>query len=300
MPEGHSVHRIADRFAQILTGAPLVVTSPQGRFAAGAARLDGAEMLSCTAVGKQLFAAFSNDLTLRVHLGLYGAWDVYTRDGAQTGPGSMGAPRRLRAGEGEAELETASAAWPPDPIGAVRVRLLSDTVCADLRGPSACETLTAAEVAAQLAKLGPDPLVDRGRAGHERFAARASRTRTAIGALLMDQSAIAGIGNIYRAELLFRAGLSPYAPANSLTEEELADLWRDWGTLLRRGIRDGVIMTRELSGAARRRALESEETRHWVYGRAGQPCRRCRTPILIADMQGRSLFWCPSCQPAGA
>src|SRR5580704_2813192 len=75
MPEGHSVHRIARQFALHFVGQTIAVASPQGRFAAGAAQIDGHEMIAAKAVGKQMFLEFDNKLWLRVHLGMYGAWD---------------------------------------------------------------------------------------------------------------------------------------------------------------------------------------------------------------------------------
>src|SRR5699024_4761887 len=228
------------------------VTSPQGRFAQGAALLDGQVMEDCFAVGKQMFVRFTDDLHLRVHLGIYGAWDFSTLDAealvgggsasadreGQTGTyaaaaaGSMGAPRvsRVRAGEQET-AGTASGAggqWPPAPVGAVRVRLLTARVCADLRGPTVCEAIPPPEAAAHLARLGPDPVVDGKRRGWTRCHANAAHRRTPVGTLLMDQSMIAGIGNIYRAEMLFRAGIDPYTPTVDLREEQLRELWDDW------------------------------------------------------------------------
>lgn len=304
MPEGHSVHRIAARFRADLTGSPVAVSSPQGRFAQGAALLDGGELEDCFAVGKQMFAIFTGELALRVHLGLYGAWDFSILESDATAAvGSMGAPRisRVRAGEEETATGTSGAEgmWPPAPVGAVRVRLLTETVCADLRGPTVCEVITPAEVAAHRERLGPDPAVDGRARGWTRFRDKAAHRRVAIGALLMDQSMIAGIGNIYRAEMLFRAGIDPYTPTNQLGEERLKALWDDWCRLLPIGIETGVIVTRtRLRGKARERMLEDEETRHFVYGRAGEPCRVCRTPISLAEMQARKLYWCAQCQTA--
>src|SRR5476649_727957 len=165
MPEGHSVHRIARQFALHFVGKRIAASSPQGRFAAGAAELDGHVMTDAKAVGKQMFLEFDNGLWLRVHLGMYGAWDFagdFTADaagastnvatGASSGTGdsrgedsltSMGAPRvaRLRMSEQETAAPGADV-FPPEPIGAVRVRLLTDNTVADLRGPTACEVIT--------------------------------------------------------------------------------------------------------------------------------------------------------------
>jgi endonuclease-8 len=321
VPEGHTVHRIARQLALDLVGRPLAVSSPQGRFAAGAARLDGRVMTRASAVGKQLFCAFGDDDVLRVHLGLYGAWDLYgdvspLGDGERV-RGSLGAPRvrpgaamdaqpstrRLRMGEDETEHATAGAAggdptWPPPPLGQVRVRLDSGTVVADLRGPSACEVLTADEAALVRDRLGPDPQeVDDLDAAGDVVVERVTRRDVPVGQLLMDQSVVAGIGNIYRAELLFRARLDPWTPGRRVPPDTVRALWHDWSVLLADGIRDGVMLTREdLDAAGRERARHDPTARHWVYGRGGLPCRVCGTPVVVEEMAARKLYRCPVCQ----
>ena len=322
MPEGHSVHRIARQFGLHFVGKPVAVTSPQGRFAAGAARLDGHVMTAAKAVGKQMFLEFDNGLWLRVHLGIYGAWDFagdITADatiasangrmgqtnqrGTVVGAfedslSSIGAPRRTRLRMAEQEkLEAPADTFPPEPIGAVRVRLLTDATCADLRGPTACDVLLPEEVQAVIDKLGPDPLVDGGRAAEERFTSTVLRKPTPIALLLMDQSVVSGIGNVYRAELLFRALLNPHTPGRLLPEETVRALWKDWAKLLRVGVKTGQMLTMDgLRGAAQERALASRADRHWVYHRTGLPCRVCGTPILMEEIGARKLYWCPVCQ----
>lgn len=299
-----------------LVGRPLRVTSPQGRFAAGASRLDGRTMTAATAVGKQLFCTFDSDDVLRVHLGLYGAWDLYgdvspLGDGQEV-RGSLGAPRvrpgtaapppstrRLRMGEGESLQDVAApAAWPPPPVGQVRVRLDTGSVAADLRGPTACEVLTAAEAVLVRDRLGPDPQVvdDVERAG-DVVVDRVTRRNVPVGQLLMDQSVVAGVGNIYRAELLFRARLDPWTPGRRVPAATVRALWHDWAALLADGIRDGMILTREdLDDAGRSAARQDPDLRHWVYGRAGLPCRVCGTPVVVEEMATRKLYRCPRCQ----
>ena len=320
MPEGHSVHRIARQFARSFTGPPVQVSSPQGRFAQGAARLDGHAIIQSRAVGKQMFLEFDHHLWLRVHLGMYGAWDFAgditatlspvdalspaERGGRAAGdrvvganedsPWSIGAPRRTRLRMAESEkLQPELQEWPPAPVGAVRVRLLTPVAVADLRGPTACEVQTIEEVDATIAKLGPDPLVD-GPAGEDAFVENV-RTRTvAIGQLLMDQEVVAGIGNVYRAELLFRARLDPYRPGRDVPVEVLRELWRDWSYLLGVGVETGQMLTMDgLTGEELERAKASRGDRHWVYHRTGEPCRVCGTPIAMAEMAGRRLYWCP-------
>ncbi|NEM91684.1 Fpg/Nei family DNA glycosylase [Galbitalea soli] len=295
MPEGHSVHRIARQFALHFVGHEVAVSSPQGRFAEGAKRLDGRRMTDSRAIGKQLFLEFSDDRWLRVHLGIYGAWDFA---GELTADASIGAPRvtRLRMSEQE-KPEPDAGQFPPPPVGAVRVRLLTERTVADLRGPTACEVLTPDEVQAVIDRLGPDPLVDDPEAGEARFVAAVRTKSTPIGVLLMDQSVVSGIGNVYRAELLFRARLDPHTPGRNVPEEVLRELWRDWTVLLREGVRLGQMMTMDgLDEEAYRAALADRADRHWVYHRAGLPCRVCGTPIVMELAAGRKLYYCPTDQ----
>jgi len=328
MPEGHSVHRIARQFALHFVGRIVAASSPQGRFAAGAKQIDGHEMIDAKAVGKVMFLQFDNDLWLRVHLGIYGAWDFagdVTADATMASAGgrigqtnqrgtvassasaienedsltSIGAPRRTRLRMAEQEILRQAqgpeeSTFPPEPIGAVRVRLLTDETSADLRGPTACDILTAEEVQAVIDKLGPDPLVDPGKEGEDRFVAKVLKKPTPICLLLMDQTVVAGIGNVYRAELLFRARLNPFIPGRDLPEQTVRDLWRDWEKLLLIGVETGQMMTMDgLSPEAYDGAMASRADRHWVYHRTGEPCRVCGTPILMEEVGGRKLYWCP-------
>ncbi|MEQ6898301.1 DNA-formamidopyrimidine glycosylase family protein [Microbacterium sp. KR10-403] len=331
MPEGHSVHRIARQFARNFVGREVAASSPQGRFAEGAALLSGREALAAKAVGKQMFVEFDGDLWLHVHLGLYGAWDfageilvdptIASANGrmgqtnqrgtvlddrvmdaaGENSLTSIGAPRRtrvhVRMSEQTRGLADEGTQWPPPVVGQVRLRLLTELTCADLRGPTKCEVQTADEMLATIAKLGPDPLVGDPDEGEERFSQAVRRTRTAIGLLLMDQSVVSGIGNVYRAELLFRARLNPHTPGKDVPGEIVRGLWRDWVRLLQIGVETGQMMTMDsLSPDDYRKAMASRDDRHWVYHRAGLPCRVCGTSIVVEEAAGRKLYWCPSCQ----
>jgi len=322
VPEGHSVHRITRQFALHFVGERVAVSSPQGRFASGAAELDGHVITDAKAVGKQMFLEFDNGLWLRVHLGMYGAWDFagdITADatiasangrigqtnqkGTVVGAhedslASIGAPRRTRLRMAESErVQDPIESFPPEPIGQVRVRLLTDRTVADLRGPTACEVQLPEQVAATIAKLGPDPLVDDVQEGEERFVATVRKKATPIGLLLMDQSVVSGIGNVYRAELLFRARQDPHTPGKLVAEDTVRALWRDWVYLLGVGVETGQMMTMDdLDEEAYARALASRDDRHWVYHREGEPCRVCGTPIVMEMAAGRKLYFCPTDQ----
>jgi formamidopyrimidine-DNA glycosylase len=254
---------------QTFGGRPVRVTSPQGRFAAGAALLDDRVLREVFSYGKHLFADFGGD-TLHVHLGLYGTFVGGTGD-------------------------------PPPAKGALRMRWVADGpdgsgVWTDLRGPTACEVLAGPEVAAILARLGPDPLRPRadGASAHRRIAG----SRTAIGALLMDQSVLAGVGNVYRAELLFRHAISPFRPGRAVDAALWQGMWADLVTLMRAGVRMGRIVTTRPEDRSRRRGAVQREDAHYVYRRTGLPCRVCGTGIRTEVMVGRNLYWCPVCQAA--
>ena len=329
MPEGHSVHRIARQFDRNIVGRTVAASSPQGRFAEGASVIDGREAVEVRAVAKQMFLRFDGDVWLRVHLGMYGAWDfsgdvvvdatIASANGrmgqtnqrgtvlddepildaaGENSLTSIGAPRRarVRMSEQTTGLEEQNE-WPPPVVGQVRLRLLTDTTCADLRGPTACVLQTPDEVQATIAKLGPDPLVDDLAEGEERFTATVRKKPTPIGLLLMDQAVVSGIGNVYRAELLFRARQNPHTPGRDVPEEVVRGIWRDWATLLPIGVETGQMMTMDgLDPAAYRRAMARRADRHWVYHREGLPCRVCGTAIVREEAAGRKLYWCPKCQ----
>ncbi|MEY4423875.1 MAG: hypothetical protein RLZZ258_978 [Actinomycetota bacterium] len=265
MPEGHTVHRTANRFNELFSLKPIEISSPQGRFSAGATLISGRKLQAAKAIGKQLFLNFDNDLTLRIHLGIYGKWAFSSV-----------------ADEGL-----------PDPIGEVRARFSNQDHFADLRGPTVCEVIGRDEVSAIEKRLGPDPLNgDPNGTEFERFADRAARTKTPIGQLLMNQEAISGIGNVYRAELLFRAGINPYRASNQLTREEILNLWQDSVKLLKVGVKKGVMITRD--ELLTKNPTKAE--RNFVYKREGLPCRVCQTHVAIDIMATRKLYFCPSCQ----
>ena len=219
MPEGHTVHRIAGLFRDVFQWQSVVASSPHGRFRDGAELISGSILERAEARGKQLFLHFERDRIVRVHLGIYGAWDVMTLHGESVRAGSaqtlsLGAPRatRRRLGEREESFD-ADEHFPPAPRGAVRLRLETLDVVADLRGPTACEVQTPEESASVFERLGPDPLLDRGIRGQREFVRRVNSTSRPIGVVLMDQAVVSGIGNVYRAEILFRHALDTYRPA---------------------------------------------------------------------------------------
>ena len=263
MPEGHTIHKLAKDQGAILVGHPVSVSSPQGRFATGAEMLTGRVCEGLQPYGKHLFYAFEGEQLLHVHLGLYGKWT--------TGVGP-----------------------PPEPRGALRVRLVAGDHWLDLRGPTACELMTPPERDTVLARLGPDPLrkdADSGLAW-----ARIAKSKRAVGELLMDQKVLAGVGNVYRAELLFRARVSPFRPGTALSLPEWDAMWEDLRVLMRAGVRAGRIVTTDPADRERRSGAARRQDAHYVYRRHALPCRRCGTAVKTQVMAGRNLFWCPACQ----
>jgi endonuclease-8 len=283
LPEGHTLHRLAAAYRERFAGRPVRVTSPQGGFAAAAALLDGTVLRSSEAHGKHLFLGFG---------------------GAPEGPG--GAPGQyvhVHLGLfGKVAFEERG-----DP-GTVRLRIATGTpdggpaVLADLRGPAACELLTPAEADAVHDRLGPDPLrpADTGDAAWARISR--SRSRSGLAVLLMDQKVVSGVGNIYRAEVLFRHGIDPHRPGRDLTRPEWDAIWADLRLLMREGVRTGRIdtvrpeHTPEAMGRPPR--VDGHGGEVYVYRRAGQPCLVCGTEVRSADLAARNLFWCPGCQAA--
>ena len=269
MPEGHTLHRLARLHQRRYAGAPVDVRSPQGRFAREAALVDGQVMLRVEAYGKHLFHDFGPIGSVHIHLGLYGTFT-------------------------EAKLPETL------PVGQVRLRFVGRTHWTDLRGPTRCELLTPDEVDAIKARLGPDPL--RRDARPDEAWQRISASRTSIAALLMDQSVISGVGNVYRAEVLFRHRINPAVPGRALDRVQWKEMWTDLVTLMRKGVRTGRIDTvddehlPEATGRAPRKDRHGGEV--YVYRRTGQPCLICGTPVAHAELAGRNLYWCPVCQSA--
>ena len=261
MPEGHTIHRAARDQAALLAGSMVRASSPQGRFSGGAEVLDGLALSGIDAYGKHLLYRFDDDVVLHVHLGLFGRFFMHKGD-------------------------------LPDPRGAIRLRLTGHGGSVDLRGPTACEILDEGAEDALLARIGPDPL--RRDADPDAAWARIGRSRRSIGALLMDQSVIAGIGNVYRAEVLHVNGIHPERAGSSLTPDEFEALWTTASRMLRDGVKSGriVTVTAEHAGKPRSRLRRGERT--YVYRQSA--CRSCGGPVANWDMAGRRAWACPACQ----
>jgi endonuclease-8 len=266
MPEGHTLHRLARLHQRRFAGAPVSVSSPQGRFADSAA-VDGLVLRRASAWGKHLFHHYADGQTVHVHLGLYGKFTEWAL------------PSEIAI---------------PAPVGQVRMRMVGSQYGTDLRGPTVCEVIDEAQISDVIVRLGPDPL--RRDADPARAWARITLSRRPIGALLMDQTVIAGVGNVYRNELLFRHRIDPYRPGRALAEAEFAAAWTDLVALMKVGLRRGKIITIRPEHDYGLPSYSPRRPRTYVYRRAGDPCRVCGTLIRTAELEGRNLFWCPVCQ----
>ncbi len=267
MPEGHTLHRLARLHQRRFAGAPVSVTSPQGRFAESAAVVDGRVLRRASAWGKHLFHHYADGRTVHIHLGLYGTFTEWVR--------------------------------PPDavipaPVGQVRMRMVGGDYGTDLRGPTVCELIDEAQIADVVSRLGPDPL--RPDADPAPAWARIGVSRRPIGALLMDQTVIAGVGNVYRSELLFRHRIAPYRPGRAVSEAEFGAAWTDLVALMKVGLRRGKIIAVRPEHDHGPPSYLPGRPRTYVYRRAGDPCRVCGTLIRTAVLEGRNVFWCPTCQ----
>lgn len=265
MVEGHGVHRVAHALRSRLVGCILVATSPNGRFSDGAAAIDGRVFSRIEAIGKNLFAFFGTggDATVvRVHFGMAGVWAIF---------------------------DTAGGKLVPEPKATTRLRLEGEGVVSHLSAMSV-DFGGLGLFDRYRAELGQDPLRDD--VDVERLWAKVSASKRSIGQLLMDQAFFAGPGNIYRAEILFVAGVHPEAAGDELSREQFDRIWGATVRLLRVGFSKGSIVTVEPAEALQ---LGKPSLRRFIYNRA--TCGRCDGRVLSWEMGARTCFVCPACQP---
>ncbi len=262
MPEGNTIHRFARSHTRDLAGRRVRVSSPQGRFAREARRLDRRRFERAEAYGKHLFHFWEGGLIVHVHLGMAGEFYRFA---------------------GKA----------PAPRASVRMRLATPAVTIDLIGPPTCELITEAERLVILARLGPDPL--RADADPDRVWTELRRRGRPIGDALLDQRVIAGVGNIFRNEALFLSGIHPLRRSDRLTTDEWRSLWDTTARIMKRGLKPGRISTVEPGERAHARAARPARDTFYVYER--DVCRRCGGPIREFPLSGRRMWACRSCQP---
>lgn len=276
MPEGHTLRRLADDLNEAFGGSVVRTLSPQGRFASEAAAIDGSVLVRAESAGKHLFLEFDADgpawpaNIVHIHLGLIGGFAIRPYAGSV-----------------------------PEPVGQVRLRVVNDRAVADLRGATHCALIAATTREEVLARLGPDPL--KADADPTRAWQRIKSSDRAIGDLLMDQSVLAGVGNVYRAEVLFRHRIHPLRPGRTLRQAQFQAIWDDLVELMAIGVQRNRIdtvrdeHTPEAMGREPRRDDHGGEV--YVYRRTGQPCLVCGAAVRTETLAGRNSFWCPRCQP---
>jgi endonuclease-8 len=258
VPEGHTIHRAARDHHGILASKQLAVSSPQGRFSDGASLLTGQLCLAVEAFGKHLLYRFNNGDVLHIHLGLFG---------------------RIR----KSKLPLV------EPRGEVRVRLVSDTHVIDINGPTICQVLTGQEVLSLIDRIGPDVLrsdADPGLAFN-----RITKSKAPIGRLIMDQSVMAGIGNIYRSEILWRQAVHPETPGKAIDRKTFDRIWDDAKALLKIGVKRNAIIT--VDGARPSKSRYCERVNIF----AKDHCPTCTEKIRRFEINGRRTFVCDTCQP---
>ena len=266
MPEGDTLARIAQVLRPLLVGRTIVAA--RGR--PGGAHLErvvGSSVTSVETRGKHLLIGFDNGLTLHTHLGLQGSWHRYRRSEPW-----RHSPARLAA-----LLETDE--WVAACFDAPTVELLETRALA---------------IHPALRSLGADTATDEFDVDVALAALRAPRlARMPVGDALLDQSAVAGLGNVYRSELPFLERVNPFTSVGDVTDAKLRAMLERGSALIKANSRGGGRVT----------TPAGTPSNLYVYDRTGRPCLRCRTPIQSAvsrrtpDSPPRRVYWCPTCQP---
>jgi endonuclease-8 len=269
------------------------VESPNGR-TSHTQRLEGRTLECVDVKGKHLGYVFGKDRILHVHLGRYGDWTEgqmplpEVRGMLRLRMWPVGAKARKNAAH-----PSARHAWYSDDDG-THATDARDVDWLELRGASDCSVWTDAQWAKLMERIGPDPL--HGDDPAPGFA-KIAKAKTSIAALLMDQSVLAGIGNIYRAELLFRERLDPMTPGKDVPVARLKRIWKEAVPLLRAGMVDRrIVTTKSKDRPTKKTGTPLREEVHYVYRRHGKPCFVCGTSIERKELSGRTLYWCPRCQ----
>jgi endonuclease VIII len=263
MPEGNEIYLYAQRHREMFIGKTICVEAPNGRFT-DAALLTGRRLRAVLAHGKHLGYDFGRDRKLHIHLGRFGDFT-----------------------EGKMPF--------PEVRGILRMRWSTRTDWLELRGPTDCSVYTDQQWQDLEARLGADPLAPD--SDPSPAFARVRKANLSVGALLMDQTVFAGIGNIYRAELLYRARQNPFTAGKDTSEQTLKALWKDALKLMRDGMVDRRIVTTRPKDRPHPKGTAKRDETHYVYRRHSKPCFVCKTTIRRVQMAGRTLYWCPTCQP---
>jgi formamidopyrimidine-DNA glycosylase len=261
MPEGHSVFIHARDHQRLLAGKRVRVSSPQGRFA-GAPQVDGKILRRVWSRGKHLFYDFGKDRTVHVHLGRLGRFREQTVGRSDT---------------------------PPPPTPSTRMRLIVAGHVTDLSGPTVCHLITDLEIQAIRDRIGPDLLDPRAKAAD--VWRRIHHRATPIGRLLMDQSLLSGLGNIFRAEILYHRRIHPLTPTRNLGPRGFAALWREGVKQMKIAVQAGKIVTVPLKSLTKPISRLTKNDRFNVYRR--KTCRGCGAVVELVMLGGRACYFCP-------
>jgi endonuclease-8 len=274
MPEGPEIRRAADRIADVLAGQEIV----RARFGLPALRrkarsLEGQQVLSVETRGKAMLTHFDHGFSIYSHNQLYGVWRVVT--GHKLPKSSRSLRLLLQTRSHSAILYSASdiSLWPTGELD---------------QHPF-------------LARLGPD--IMNAELHWRDIAARLRETpfrNRELSALYLDQGFLAGNGNYLRSEILYDAGIHPRRRPGALGRGEIGRLARSTLAISQRSYQSGgITLAPRLAAGLRRQGLKREWRRFHVFGRTGQPCYHCGTPIVRSEANTRRLYHCPHCQPEG-
>jgi endonuclease-8 len=275
MPEGDTIFRSARALNLALQGKQ--VTSFQSAYAQLASVDDqspvaGRVVERVESRGKWLLIHFSGDLILVTHMLMSGSWHIYR-------PGE-----RWRRSRSHMRAAIATGDF---------VAVAFDVPVASFHTARTLERNTA------MPKLGPD-LLGENFASDEAIQRLAARGDDEIANALLNQQVMAGIGNVFKSEILFTCGVNPFAKVSSLPAAKLEQILESSRRLMAANVAEGAgdrIVT--YTGPRRTTGADNPTARLWVYGRRGQQCRRCGTLILMRKqgVGARSTYWCPECQP---
>jgi endonuclease-8 len=273
MPEGDTIFRAARTLQRALSGK--LVTGFDSVFPHLTrihedAPITGRTVESVSANGKHMLMAFSGDLVLRTHMRMNGSWHIY-----RPGEAWQRSRRDMRIAVNTFDFVAVGFSIP---------------VAEWIRGGAISRH-------EELRKLGPDLLADDFDPAE---ATRRIRERgdSAVADVLLNQRVMAGIGNVYKSEVLFACRVDPFARVSTLTDEQVSCLVTAARKFLRANVSEGLAAMTTYLGFRKTTRRDDPSERLWVYGRVGDPCRRCSTPVKIAK-QGRDArltYWCPACQ----
>jgi endonuclease VIII len=274
MPEGDTIFRAARTLHRALAGKSVV------RFESMLPALDrvhdqspvtGRTIERVYASGKHLLMQFSGGLVLRTHMRMNGSWHIY-----RTGERWQRSRRDMRV-----------------------VIATGDFEAVGFRIPVA-EFLDARKVESheELRRLGPDVLSDTF-SPDEAIRRLRERADTPVADAVLNQRVLAGLGNVYKSEILFMCGVNPFAPIRTLDAASLTSIVQTARRVLKANVSDGMAPMTTYTGLRRTTGRDAPKERLWVYGRGRLPCRRCGTPIQVRKQgaDARLTYWCPTCQP---